>query len=217
MSEKIPHRFIAVEGNLGAGKTTLCQMLQQDLNSKLILEQFTDNPFLPLFYKNPERYAFPVELFFMSERHKQLQDELVQADLFSSLTIADYYFIKTLLFAKSNLSEEEFRLFQKLFNVLNNTCIEPDLLIYLHRPVEELVESIRKRGRNMETEISADYLQKIQNAYLEFFKNQDRLPVLILNVEGMDFMNNPVEFEFIKQAISETYSIGTHRRSYVKD
>lgn len=216
LKKDIPHRFIAIEGNIGTGKTTLCHQISNDFGAKLILEQFTDNPFLPLFYQNQERYAFPVELFFMTERHKQLQGDLPQQDLFSSTTIADYYFVKTLLFAKNNLKDEEFRLFQRLFNVLNNTFIEPDLLIYLHRPVEELIRNINSRNREIEKDISEEYLTKIQNAYLEFFKNQSRLPVLILNIEGMNFRDNPSDYQLIIDAISEKYPVGTHRKSFVK-
>lgn len=217
MIQKLPHRFISIEGNIGAGKTTLCELLKERMGSKLILEQFTDNPFLPFFYENQERYAFPVELFFMSERHKQLQEDLAQGELFSDTIISDYYFIKTLLFAKSNLTNEEFRLFKRLFDVLNSTFIEPDLLVYIHRPIEELLASIQKRGRNMEQDISPDYLLKIQNSYLDFFKNQNRLPVLILNVEGMDFKNNPSDFEMLIEAVSEKYPVGTHRKSFIKN
>lgn len=216
LKKDIPHRFIAIEGNIGTGKTTLCQKISVDFGAKLILEQFTDNPFLPLFYQNQERYAFPVELFFMTERHKQLQGELSQQDLFSSTTIADYYFVKTLLFAKNNLKDEEFRLFQRLFNVLNNTFIEPDLLVYLHRPVDELLKNITGRNRAIEKDISEEYLSKIQNAYLEFFKNQTRLPVLILNIEGMNFRDNHSDYQMIIDAISEIYPVGTHRKSFVK-
>ena len=216
MKKEIPHKFLAIEGNIGTGKTTLCHKFAEDFGAKLILEQFTDNPFLPLFYQNQERYAFPVELFFMTERHKQLQGELSQQDLFSSGTIADYYFVKTLLFAKNNLTDEEFRLFQRLFNVLNNTFIEPDLLVYLHRPVEELMRNINSRNREIEKDISEAYLSKIQNAYLEFFKNQNRLPVLILNIEGMNFRDNESDYQLIIDAISEEYPIGTHRKSFMK-
>ncbi len=142
----IPHRFIAIEGNIGAGKTTLCHKLRDDFDYHLILEQFTDNPFLPFFYENPDRYAFPVELFFMAERHKQLQRDLTQPELFHKTTISDYYFMKTLLFARSNLNPQEYQLFQQFFNVLNTTFPNPDLLVYLHRPVPQLIRNIKKGG-----------------------------------------------------------------------
>ena len=216
MSKQISHKFIAIEGNIGTGKTTLCQRMANDFGCKMILEQFTDNPFLPLFYQNPERYAFPVELFFMTERHKQLQEELSQTDLFSSFSVSDYYFVKTLLFAKNNLKDDEFRLFQRLFNVLNNSFKEPDLLVYLHRPIDELIANIKNRDRDIEKDISADYLMEIQSAYLEYFKNQTRIPVLILNIEGMDFRENDNDYQMIIDSLSETYPVGTHRKSFVK-
>jgi deoxyadenosine/deoxycytidine kinase len=158
MDMSIPYPFIAIEGNIGAGKTTLCHMLSERLGCSLVLEQFTDNPFLPPFYDQPDRYALPVELFFMTERHKQLLEHFGSPDLFRNFTVADYFFVKTLLFAKNNLSEEEFRLFQRLFSVLNATFPKPDLLLYLHRPVDVLLQHIKKRGRSIEQQISADYL-----------------------------------------------------------
>ena len=138
MATAPPYNFIVVEGNIGAGKTTLCRLLSEDFDYRLILEEFADNPFLPHFYKNPERYAFPVELFFMTERHKQLQAELSQRDLFQQTIVSDYIFFKTLLFARNNLMEEEYRLFQRLFHILNATFPRPDLLVYLHRSVDNL-------------------------------------------------------------------------------
>ena len=140
-------QFLVVEGNIGAGKTSLCQMLARDWNARLILEEFSDNPFLPLFYAQPDRYAFPVELFFMTERHKQLQALLLEQDLFQQYTVSDYVFSKTLLFAGENLQGEELRLFQRLFETLNASFPKPDLLLYLHRDVHHLSANIRKRNR----------------------------------------------------------------------
>ena len=124
--QSMQHQFLIIEGNIGAGKTTLSQMLAEDFGFKLLLEEFADNPFLPHFYQNPDRYAFPVELFFMTERHKQLQQELAQRDLFQEGIVADYIFYKTLLFARNNLNTEEYRLFQRLFNILNAAFPKPD-------------------------------------------------------------------------------------------
>jgi deoxyguanosine kinase len=211
LSKQFPHSYIAIEGNIGAGKTTFCRMLEKDYGCKLILEQFTDNPFLPFFYEHPERYAFPVELFFMTERHKQLQEELSQGELFSEMILSDYYFLKTLLFAKSNLMDEEFRLFQRLFSVLNNTFRNPDLLVYLHRPVEDLQANIKSRGRDMEQKIPDNYLQKIQQAYFEFFKNETSFPILILNIEAVNFWENDFAYEQMVAALQKTYPAGiTH-------
>ena len=172
MNTPFPYQFIAFEGNIGVGKTTLCNLLAQRHGCALVLEQFTDNPFLPYFYEQPDRYGFPVELFFMTERHKQLQEHFATPDLFQSCTVADYFFVKTLLFAKNNLSEEEFRLFQRLFSVLNAGFPKPDLLVYLHRPIPVLMEQIQKRGRSIEQNISAQYLEELQRAYFEYLKTE---------------------------------------------
>jgi deoxyguanosine kinase len=182
-----PYNFIAIEGNIGAGKTTFCNMLAQDFNCRLILEQFTDNPFLPLFYDNPERYAFPVELFFMTERHKQLQEALATVDMFTPLSISDYFFIKTSLFAKNNLKDEEFRLFYRLFEVLNSTFPKPEILVYMHRSVDNLLTNIQKRGRDYETDISAAYLLEIQNVYFEFFRTEKNMPIVVVDMGDVDF------------------------------
>lgn len=202
------YNFIAIEGNIGAGKTTLCHQLAARFGCALILEQFTDNPFLPPFYEQPDRYAFPVELFFMTERHKQLLEHFAQPDLFRSFTVADYFFVKTLLFAKNNLSEEEFRLFQRLFSVLNATFPKPDLLLYLHRPVDVLLKQIKKRGRNIEQNISPDYLTEIQDAYFDFLKTETETPVLILELGDADFQRDDATFEAIAQVMSRQHSPG---------
>ena len=203
------YNFIAIEGNIGAGKTTLCHQLAERFGCDLVLEQFTDNPFLPPFYEQPERYAFPVELFFMTERHKQLLEHFSQPDLFRSFTVADYFFVKTLLFAKNNLSEEEFRLFQRLFLVLNATFPKPDLLLYLHRPVEVLLKQIKKRGRDIEQHISPGYLTEIQDAYLDYLKSETETPVLILELGDADFQGDAAAFEAIAQILDVQHSPGT--------
>ncbi|MEM6966923.1 MAG: deoxynucleoside kinase, partial [Bacteroidota bacterium] len=195
MKNPFPHNFIAIEGNLGVGKTTLCQQLKEKYHCKLLLEQFDDNPFLAHFYENPERYAFPVELFFMTERHKQLQNHLTQRELFQDLIVADYFFVKTLLFAKNNLSTEEYRLFQRLFHVLNASFPKPDLLVYLHRPVEGALANIKKRGRDYEQDITTEYLQKVQEVYYEYIRTERSIPILIIDVEKIDFQTNSVHFD----------------------
>ena len=205
------HSFIAIEGNIGAGKTTLCHKMESDYDCRLILEQFTDNPFLPPFYKNPERYAFPVELFFMTERHKQLQETLSQRELFQQLIVSDYFFIKTLLFAKNNLNGEEFRLFQRLFHTLNSTFAKPDLLVYLHRGVDDILHNIGKRGRAFEQSIKPDYLQSLQDAYFNYFKTEKELPILIIDVNGVDFQEDNIAYEQIIGLMKRSYSKGVHR------
>ena len=206
-----PYSFIAFEGNIGTGKTTLCNMLADEYNCRLVLEQFTDNPFLPLFYDQPERYAFPVELFFMTERHKQLQDQLSQRELFQTLTLADYFFVKTLLFAKNNLNPEEYRLFQRLFHILNASFPKPELLVYLHRPVEQLLVNIRNRGREYEQDIQSDYLLALQKAYFSYFRTIADLPILILDLQDLAFWHDPQGYEQIKAYLTKTYSPGIHR------
>jgi deoxyguanosine kinase len=202
------YNFIAIEGNIGAGKTTLCHQLADRFGCALVLEQFTDNPFLPPFYEQPERYAFPVELFFMTERHKQLLEHFSQPDLFRSFTVADYFFVKTLLFAKNNLSEAEFRLFQRLFLVLNSTFPKPDLLLYLHRPVEILLAQIKKRGRGIEQNISAVYLAEIQDAYFDFLKTETETPVVILELGDADFQRDTSVFNSITEILAAKHAPG---------
>jgi deoxyadenosine/deoxycytidine kinase len=194
------------------GKTTLCHRLAERFGCSLVLEQFTDNPFLPFFYLQPERYAFPVELFFMTERHKQLLEHFSKPDLFSTCTVADYFFVKTLLFAKNNLSEEEFRLFQRLFSVLNASFPKPDLLLYLHRPVEVLLQQIRKRGRDIERNISPAYLEDIQDAYLEYLKTETKTPVVILELGKANFERDDAVFQMIVNLLQESHPDGVSLR-----
>lgn len=198
-----PHQFIAIEGNIGAGKTTFAKLLAARANRRLILEEFSDNPFLPPFYRDPERYAFPVELFFMAERHKQLQTELAQSQLFSNGIVADYIFIKTLLFARNSLSEEEFRLFSRLFRVMDTGFPAPDLVVYLHRPVGALQWNIAKRGRSFETSISDDYLASIQAAYFNYFRNQYDYPVLVINLAERDFTTDQALYRWMLDSIDD--------------
>ncbi|MEM1121989.1 MAG: deoxynucleoside kinase [Bacteroidota bacterium] len=195
---------------MGAGKTTFSQLLAQKHNYRLILEQFTDNPFLPLFYQNPERYAFQVELFFMTERYKQLQAYYASQDLFQQNTVADYFFLKTLLFADSNLLAEEKRLFQQLFQTLNARFPNPDILIYLHRPIEELKFFIKKRGRTMENTIDSAYLEKVQKAYFNFFKTSSDFPILVVDLEGVDFVKTPAIFQKLEALLQQDWETKVH-------
>ncbi|MEY3052638.1 MAG: hypothetical protein RLY31_2423 [Bacteroidota bacterium] len=205
------HQYIAIEGNIGAGKTTLCQMMAAERECRLILEQFTDNPFLPHFYQHPERYAFPVELFFLTERHKQLQESLTQPSLFPNMTVSDYYFVKTLLFARNNLNEEEFRLFQRLYHTLNSTFPNPDLLVYLHRSVPDLLQNIRHRGRAFEKHIREDYLQSLQEAYFTYFRTEQDIPILIIDVTGVSFWHDRRAYDQLMGLMRRTYPKGVHR------
>ena len=190
-------------------------MLRDEYNCRLILEEFADNPFLPLFYKEPDRFAFTVELFFMTERHKQLQRSLLNQDLFREFTVADYAFVKTLLFASKNLPDDEFRLFQKMFTVLNQSFPKPDILVYFHRSVDILLENISKRDREYEKYITPEYLTQIQNSYFEYFRHILSYPILIIDLDRVDFVNLPNHYDHIKYLISKSYQPGVHRISLV--
>ena len=209
----IPYRYICVEGNIGSGKTSLCNKLAKRFNGKLLLEQFTDNPFLPFFYSEPDRYAFPVEVFFMTERHKQMQKHILTHDLFAEHIFADYCFPKTLLFAKNNLNDEEFRIFQHLFQLLEAPFPYPDLLVYLHRSTSKLLQLIEDRGRVMESPISETYLKNIQDAYYEYFRSENSYPILIIDVEEMDFIKNKEHMDEIVKLLGQRYNPGVHRVS----
>ena len=203
------YHFITIEGNIGAGKTTLAHMLSRHFNARLILEEFADNPFLPKFYESPSQYAFPLELFFMAERYKQLKDLLHQKDLFQSLTISDYLFTKCLLFAKVNLPEDEFRLYQRLFDIIHQQVIQPDLLLYLHSPVAKLQENIRKRNRPYEQNIPDDYLFNIQETYTQYIRHHN-VKTLFIDVSEADFLGNPLHLKTVIEALDKDYTEGHH-------
>jgi deoxyadenosine/deoxycytidine kinase len=203
------YKFITVEGNIGAGKTTLASLLSEKLNARLVLEEFADNPFLAKFYDNPSQYAFSVELFFMAERFKQLKDLLSQLDLFQTTTVSDYLFTKCLLFAKVNLPNDEFRLFQRLFEMMQPQLIQPDLLIYLHAPVNKLQENIKKRNRSYEQNIKDDYLFEIQQTYTHYIK-QHPLRTLFVDASNVDFLHNEQHLNIILEALERDYEEGQH-------
>ncbi len=204
------YQFIAIEGNIGVGKTTFSNMLSGKLGSKLILEEFADNPFLPKFYKNPERYAFSLELFFMAERYRQL-GEVRDQDLFSKGLVSDYFFVKSKLFAKNNLSDDELLLFNRLSDIALNNLPKPDLILYLHSNVSRLQQNIQKRGRDYEQDISDNYLLDIQNKYFDFFKKQSDYPVLIVDVSDKDFVTDTYTFDKLVSLTEQSYEKGIHR------
>jgi deoxyadenosine/deoxycytidine kinase len=203
------YHFITIEGNIGAGKTTLAHILSRHFNARMILEQFSDNPFLPKFYENPPQYAFPLELFFMAERYKQLKDLLQTKDMFQKLTISDYLFNKCLLFARVNLPDEEFRLYQKLFDIINPQLVQPDLLIYLHAPVQKLKENIRKRNRPYEQNIPNEYLFKLQETYTQYIK-QHNMKTLFVDASHADFLGNEKHIKALLEALEKDYDPGQH-------
>ena len=203
------YNFVTIEGNIGAGKTTLAHLLSKHFNARLILEEFADNPFLPKFYENPGQYAFPLELFFMAERYKQLKDLLQTKDMFQNITISDYLFTKCLLFAKVNLADEEFRLYQKLFEIINPQIIQPDLVIYLHTPVKKLQENIKKRNRDYEQSIPNDYLFTLQETYTQYLK-QHNVKTLYVDAANADFLGNEEHLKIIIDALDKDYEDGQH-------
>ncbi|HEY8690883.1 MAG TPA: deoxynucleoside kinase [Chitinophagaceae bacterium] len=203
------YNFITIEGNIGAGKTTLAHLLSKHFNARLILEEFADNPFLPKFYENQRQYAFPLELFFMAERYKQLKDLLQTKDMFQNVTISDYLFTKCLLFAKVNLPEEEFLLYQKLFDIINPQLVQPDLLIYLHAPVNKLKENIRKRNRSYELNIESEYLFTLQETYTQYIK-QHNIKTLFIDASNSDFLGNDEHLKVVIDALDNDYDDGQH-------
>ena len=201
------YNFITIEGNIGAGKTTLAHLLSKHFNARLILEEFADNPFLPKFYENKQQYAFPLELFFMAERYKQLKELLQTKDMFQKITISDYLFTKCLLFAKVNLPEEEFLLYQKLFDIINPQVVKPDLLIYLHAPVSKLKENIRKRNRTYEQSIESEYLFSLQETYTNYIK-QHNIKTLFIDASSADFLSNEKHLKTVLDALDKDYENG---------
>jgi deoxyadenosine/deoxycytidine kinase len=203
------YHYIAIEGNIGAGKTTLAHLLAKHFNARLILEQFADNPFLAKFYENPKQNAFPLELFFMAERYKQLKELVFTKDMFQSITVSDYLFTKCLLFAKVNLPEEEFRLYQKLFDIIYQQLIQPDIVIYLHSSVNRLQQNIKKRNRSYEQSIPDEYLFNIQQAYTNYIK-QHNIKALFIDASNADFLGNEKHFRVILDALNKDYDNGQH-------
>jgi len=203
------YKFITVEGNIGAGKTTLSQMLQKELGANLILEQFSDNPFLPKFYMNRDKYSFPLELSFLAERYRQLREMLNTGDLFNQYLISDYLFIKSKLFARVNLYEDEYKLYETLFDIIYPNLPEPDLVIYLHAPLSKLKKNISHRNRDYEQNIPDDYLIDLQNAYLQLVKS-NKFRSLIIDTSQTDFLNNPDHFKQLLHAMDQKYEHGWH-------
>jgi deoxyadenosine/deoxycytidine kinase len=199
---KLDHfNYIAIEGNIGAGKTTLTNKLAEDFNAKTVLERFADNPFLPKFYEDQSRYAFPLEMSFLADRYQQISDDLAQFDLFKDFIVADYHIFKSLIFAKVTLAEDEFRLYKTMFDIIYKEMPKPDLYIYLYQSTERLLANIKTRGRSYEQEIPAEYLEKINNGYLDYIKSQKNLNVLIIDVTNRDFLNNQEDYVFVLEEI----------------
>ena len=206
------YKFIVIEGLIGAGKTSLSRKIAKKYNSKLILEQFADNPFLPKFYKNPEKYSFPLELSFLAERYQQLKEELSTGDLFKSFLISDYYFPKSLIFAKSTLADDEYNLFRKLFDIIHSSLPKPDLYVYLHLSPEHALRNIKNRGRSYEQDIEFEYLDTLRKNYFEYFKQEKSIRFLVIDTNSINFVDNNSDFEAVTDIIfNKEYPVGINR------
>ncbi|HCC70610.1 MAG TPA: hypothetical protein DEQ09_05595 [Bacteroidales bacterium] len=206
------YKYIIIEGNIGAGKTSLASMIAETYGARLILEKFADNPFLPKFYSEPERYAFPLELSFLAERYSQLKNEIGSVDMFSPFTVADFYFMKSIVFASATLEEDEFNLYRQLFHIIYQSLPKPDLYIYLHVDTPGLISNIANRGRDYESTIDAEYLLKIQNSYFNWFRQNPEHTYLILDINNIDFVNNKDDYERVIDVIfNHSHSNGINR------
>ena len=196
------YNYIAIEGNIGAGKTSLASLMSDEFNARVVLERFADNPFLPKFYEDKERFAFPLEMSFLADRYQQLSDDLAQFNLFKNLIVSDYYIFKSLIFAQVTLQKDEYALYRKMFDIMYKEISKPDLYIYLYQNTDRLLENIKKRGRDYEQNIEADYLQKIHDGYHNFIKTEQHLNTLIIDVSELDFVNNHKDYKQILKTIS---------------
>ena len=206
----IPYGYLSIEGNIGAGKTSLATKLAEKHGARLVLEEFAENPFLEHFYKQPDRYAFPVELSFVAERFSQLKQELSSRNLFQSLVVSDYFINKSFIFARANLSDDEFRLFMQVFSIIESSLPKPDLLVYLFLPIEQLQANIKKRGRSYEQTIEDTYLINIEKSYFRFMKQNKKLRTLVIDTSDIDFVNNEADFLKMEALIAEPRSPGMH-------
>jgi len=208
----LKYKYLVIEGNIGAGKTSLASLLAEETGSRLVLESFSDNPFLAKFYEEPDRYAFQLELSFLSERYHQIKTELGHPDLFGQSVISDYFLAKSFIFSKYNLKDDEMKLFERLFSIINLQAPIPDLYVYLHLPVEILLENIKQRGRDYEKHIKYSYLKEVQEGYFGFFKSQQVMKILVIDTSRLDFVNNRSHLLQLKKVILEgDYNIGLNR------
>ncbi|MCF8256166.1 MAG: deoxynucleoside kinase [Flavobacteriales bacterium] len=204
----VQRNYVVIEGNIGSGKTSLAKILADKWNARLMLEQFSDNPFLPKFYQNPERHAFALELSFLAERYHQNRNELGRTDLFKPCVVADYSFAKSLIFAAINLPEDEFELYRSLFQIIHGRLPRPDLLVYLHCSEEKSMRHIQKRGRDFEQEIDIAYLMRITAGYLDSFRQQPETPILIIDTEQIDFVSSQSDLSRILSHLQKHHSPG---------
>lgn len=206
---RVDYNYVVIEGNIGAGKTTLASRIAGQFNARLILEHFADNPFLPKFYNDPDKYSFALELSFLANRYKQLKDELVTQDLFKAFTVADYYFMKSLVFAAFTLSGDEYNLYRQIFYIIYGSLPKPDIYVYLHLNTDRLMENIEKRGRNYEKSINKEYLQKIQDSYFAFFRQNPDNRYLIIDINEIDFVAEERDYsKIIDKIFYKKYPVG---------
>lgn len=210
----IPYNYIVIEGCIGAGKTTLTKMLAQDYNAELVLERFADNPFLPKFYKDPLHYAFPVEMTFLMDRYQQLKTLLSARDLFTDFVIGDYFIDKCIIFSKNNLLTDEYNLYKNVFDTISSFLPKPELILYLYNDAEHLLQNIAARGREYEKDITAEYLNNIQDSYIAYFKQHATIPILLLETAKLDFVKNAEDYEQIKRILEVRYDAGIHRITF---
>ncbi len=208
------YNFIAIEGNIGAGKTTLATRISEEYNGKLILEQFEDNSFLPKFYEDPDKYAFPLEMSFLAARFQQLKDQLGTQDLFKSFTISDYFIVKSLIFARKTLGEDEYSLYTRFFNIIYQQLPKPDLYVYLYLETPKLQQNIKLRGRDYEQNIEDEYLDNIQQGYFDFIREQTDMRILVLDTNNLDFVHNQKDYDLLVDVINKEYPIGIHRITF---
>jgi deoxyguanosine kinase len=209
---QVRYNYVVIEGNIGAGKTTLATYIAEQFNGRLILERFADNPFLPKFYQDPDKYSFPLELSFLASRYKQLNEELGSQDLFKNFTVADYYFMKSLVFAASTLKGDEYNLYRQIFYIIYSSLPKPDIYVYLHIRPERLLENIRKRGREYEKSITKEYLQKIQNNYFAFFRQNPENKYLVIDINELDFVASKCHYSKIIDTIFlSDYPVGLNK------
>lgn len=209
---KVRYNYVVIEGNIGSGKTTLASRIAEQFNARLILERYADNPFLPKFYSEPEKYSFPLELSFLAGRYKQLKEELVPQDLFKSFTVADYYFMKSLVFASSTLEGDEYNLYRQIFYIIYGSLPKPDIFVYLHLPPERLLKNIEKRGRSYEKGISVGYLQKIQDSYFSFFRQNPDNKYVVIDVNNLDFVADESHYhKIIENIFEKDYPAGLNK------
>ncbi len=208
------YNFISIEGNIGAGKTSLASMIARDFNAKLILEQFEENAFLPKFYKEPDKYAFPLEMAFLASRFQQLKDQLGDRELFKTFTISDYYIIKSLIFAGKTLAMDELALYNRFFQIIHSQLPKPDLFVFLYVETPKLQENIKERGRDYEQEIKDEYLDKIQNGYFEFMRHERDMKILLMDTNNLDFVHNKKDYQLIVDEINKEYKPGINRVTF---